>query len=221
MNDGGTSMKQTVYRASAITCFIRGEFAYSNEDYDQAIAEYNMAIQHDPDYQEAFMGRGLAYAANGKYDQAIKSYNHAVELNALDAEIYYNRGLAYYNKGDASHAIADFGMALHLNPQDAVACYNRGLVYLENGLYDNAIADYDRAIELDPQDADIYHDRVLPILEKAIPSVPLPTSLRLSISTHAIRQLTIIAAWHMEKQAKLTVRLATSTGPSSWTRKTL
>ena len=67
-------MKQTVDRASAITYFIRGEVCYSDEDFDQAIAESNKAIQHDPNYEEAYLSR-IGFAENDNYDQAIKNFD--------------------------------------------------------------------------------------------------------------------------------------------------
>ena len=63
--------------------------------YDQAIADYNMAIELKPDYAQAYVNRGNAYRDKGVIDRAIADYSKAIELKPDYAQAYYNRGGAY------------------------------------------------------------------------------------------------------------------------------
>lgn len=45
-----------------------------------AIADYNLALRHDPNYADAYESRGRAYAARGEQDRAIADYDKAIAL---------------------------------------------------------------------------------------------------------------------------------------------
>ena len=45
-----------------------------------AIADYNLALRHDPNYADAYESRGRAYAARGEQDRAIADYDRAIAL---------------------------------------------------------------------------------------------------------------------------------------------
>jgi tetratricopeptide (TPR) repeat protein len=56
--------------------------------YDQAISDFNRAIELNPRDIKAYNNRGIVYRLKGQYDQAISDFNRAIELNSLDAEAY-------------------------------------------------------------------------------------------------------------------------------------
>jgi tetratricopeptide (TPR) repeat protein len=65
---------------------------------DQAIADYNQAIQLNPSYELAYLGRCGAYYRKDDFDQAIGDCNRAVQLNPSNAQAYYERGVAFSAK---------------------------------------------------------------------------------------------------------------------------
>ena len=146
--------------------FYRGTAYYSKDDYDHAIADYDQAIQLQPDNAKAYNNRGLAYAYKGDYDRAIADYDRAIQLRPDHAKAYNNRGLAYYDKGDYDRAIADYTQAIQVRPDDAGAYNNRGVAYAAKGYYDRAIADHDQAIQLRPEYAKAYYDRGVTYADK-------------------------------------------------------
>ena len=134
--------------------------AYSMKNQqDQAIADFNQAIQLEPDYAGAFSNRANAYAARGEFDRAMADYNRAIQLKPDDGDAYNYRGVAYAVMGQFDKAIADFDRAIQLKPENAGALNNRGSAYDSMGEYERAIADFDKAIELKPDDAEAYSNR--------------------------------------------------------------
>lgn len=117
----------------------------------KAIADFNTAIEIDPQYTEAYNNRGLVYNAVGDYQKAIKDYNKALEIDPQYVLAYNNRGLAYDSLGDFELAMKDYKAAIELDPGNAKAYYNRGNSYFKTGNYQSAIQDYNKIVELDPQ----------------------------------------------------------------------
>ena len=71
-------------------------FAYYNKgDYDQAIADYALAIALKPGEATAFTGRGLAYFHTGQYESAASDFGQAIRLRPANADAYYQRATAY------------------------------------------------------------------------------------------------------------------------------
>jgi Flp pilus assembly protein TadD len=58
--------------------------------YDQAISDFNQAIEINPRYNKAYNNRGIVYRLKGQYHQAISDFNKAIAINPLDAEAYNN-----------------------------------------------------------------------------------------------------------------------------------
>ena len=53
----------------------------SDGNYAKAVATYTKAIEREPKYSFAYIGRGDAHALNGNFDRAIQDYNQAARLN--------------------------------------------------------------------------------------------------------------------------------------------
>ena len=82
--------------------------------YDQAISDYNKALEINPRYAKAYNNRGYAYGKKRQYDQAISDYNKALEINSRDAEAYNSRGVAYYFKKEYDKSWEDVKKAQDL-----------------------------------------------------------------------------------------------------------
>ena len=70
---------------------------FDKENYNQAIKDYDKAIELKPNYAYAYNNRGIAYNKKGNYDQAIKDYDEAISLNPNYADACNNRENVYDN----------------------------------------------------------------------------------------------------------------------------
>ncbi len=93
----------------------RGNDYAKKGQYDEAILNYNKALEINPRYALAYYNRGNAYDEKGQYDQAISDFTKALEINPRFGEAYIRRGGAYGKKGQYDQAISDFNKALEIN----------------------------------------------------------------------------------------------------------
>jgi tetratricopeptide (TPR) repeat protein/MFS family permease len=82
--------------------------------FEEAIAEYDMAISSDPGFAPAFNNRGGLYGRLGDLQLAIEDFDEAIRLDPQYALAFFNRGLAYSAIGDVARANADFARAAEL-----------------------------------------------------------------------------------------------------------
>jgi tetratricopeptide (TPR) repeat protein len=70
--------------AEAEKAFERGLKAHRCDNYTQAIADYDQAIELDPKYEDAYNNRGIAYAMLDDYKSSTKDVRKACELGDCD-----------------------------------------------------------------------------------------------------------------------------------------
>ena len=64
----------------------------SNGNYDQAISDFTAAIWLNPQHEDSYCNRSLAYAHAGEYDLAIADFTAVISLIPADSYAYLNRG---------------------------------------------------------------------------------------------------------------------------------
>ncbi|UCD83323.1 MAG: tetratricopeptide repeat protein [Deltaproteobacteria bacterium] len=125
--------------------------AYRNKEmFDEAIREYQQALNLKPDYAEVFYNLGNAYRIKGMSDEAIREYQQALRLKPDYAEAHMNLGVAYADKGMFLEANSEYQKTLRLKPDSAEAFYNLGNAYADKGMLDDAIRAYQQALRLKP-----------------------------------------------------------------------
>jgi tetratricopeptide (TPR) repeat protein len=148
-------------------CFGQAAIEYLNsgiakgklDDFKGAIADYDKAIEINPNYGEAYGYRGYAKVNLNNYQGAIADFNKAIEINIKYAKAYFFRGISKYNLSDYQGAIADYNKAIKINPKYQEAYYFRGILKDELSDYHEAITDFNKAIEINPTDEEAYFNR--------------------------------------------------------------
>ena len=109
--------KEKLSALVATTLNSRGLDKYEHNRYQEAIKDYDRAIELNPDETTAFNNRGVAKQVIGDYAEAIGDYEKALELNPEDAMAFDNREVAKKEIRDYAGAIKDYDRALELNPE--------------------------------------------------------------------------------------------------------
>ncbi|MEG4225289.1 tetratricopeptide repeat-containing serine protease family protein [Microcoleus sp. N9_B2] len=142
--------------------YIQGREKLNKGDYQSAIQDFNQAIQLNPNYDDAYLSRGVTRRNLGDNQGASADYDQALRIAPNFAEVYVNRGVTRSELGDKQGAIADYNQALQINPNLAYAYYNRGTARYELGDNQGAIADYNEALRINPNYAEAYNNRGRP-----------------------------------------------------------
>jgi lipoprotein NlpI len=88
---------------------------------DNALTDYNVAIQLSPNNSQAYNNRGNVWVDKSEHEKAVADYNQAIRLNPNYARAYANRGVDEFVRGDFATAKADFTRNHELKPADTYA----------------------------------------------------------------------------------------------------
>jgi tetratricopeptide (TPR) repeat protein len=128
----------------------QGEHKTSAELDEQALADFNAAVQVDPNRWKALHNRGVNYGLLGHHEEALADFTRVLELKQDYANAWFNRAEVYLETGRYSAAVRDYTEALRLTPADAAAHYGRARSYALVKKYPDALKDFSQAIELEP-----------------------------------------------------------------------
>ena len=101
-------------RGTTESFFDQGLAKFQLGQYQDAIADFDQAIQLQPDNADAYYNRGLAKLHLEQFEATILDYDRAVQLQPDNANAYYNRGLAKFHLERYEDAVDDFGRAVLL-----------------------------------------------------------------------------------------------------------
>ncbi|MBF0277710.1 MAG: tetratricopeptide repeat protein [SAR324 cluster bacterium] len=152
--------EETLKRQESSNAYLNRAVTYFHlQQYDQAIADNNRALQIQPKFAGAYHNRGFIYAHLKRYQIAIMDYNEALKHNPRFTNAYYNRGNAYMLLKQPLKAIEDYKTALKFKPDYIKVHHNLGLAYLQLKRYEDAIQNFNQAIRFDPEYPEAYHNR--------------------------------------------------------------
>lgn len=103
--------------------FKRG-FEYQDQgDLDRALAEYQKALELNPNYVQVYTNLGTVYLGKKDFDLAIQNFKKVIELNYWDKKAHYNLGVAYIYRGELEQAEkeAEFLKSIRSDLGDALA----------------------------------------------------------------------------------------------------
>ena len=141
---------------------LQGETNLSKNFYNNAIKDFSRALGINPNYVDALINRGSAYAELGRFNDALMDFNHALKFEKRDAELFNKRGEIYLQNKMYNEAIKDFASALVLNPMFSDAYLNRGRAYAEKGMPEEAMTDFKQAVKADSDHSFSFIDRAAP-----------------------------------------------------------
>jgi len=122
----------------------------------EAIEQYERAVQINPDFAGAHDHLGTALMQAGKTQEAIQHYERAVQIKPDYAGAYFNLGEASAELRRSKDAIRHYEEALRIKPEYAEAHVNLGNELLAQGKLQDAIAHYKEALRIKPEQAEAH-----------------------------------------------------------------
>lgn len=131
--------------------------AFQKGEYEEAISNYNRAIELDQNDVVAYCNRGIVKYQLGQYQAAINDFDEAVYRGDNDAYTYFLRGISKYMLEQYADAIDDYDEAIRRDSNHAAAYYHRAEANFYLGHLSEARVDLQTASQLVEQtdDADL------------------------------------------------------------------
>ena len=154
----------TVYEPDNADHFAnRGLMHYNLKHYEQALTDYDHALELNPELDKAYNNRANLHATQKNWLDAIDDYDEAIDINPLNIRARLNQAITLREMGAYDEAIAALDIAMFFQPESANLYAERGRTYQLQGEWNCAIADYNRALELtqrSPESATEQVDRI-------------------------------------------------------------
>jgi tetratricopeptide (TPR) repeat protein len=127
-------------------------------NHEDAILQFNIALNIDPKAPFAYYNRGIVLQTLGRFADALASYDAAIALKSDYAEAFCNRGNALAELRRLDEALASFDRAIAFKPRYAQALANRGTTLEQLDRSEAARRDLESAIALEPHFAQAHYN---------------------------------------------------------------
>ena len=144
-----------------------GECLGNRGRLDEAIDQFQKALNIAPGYPEIKTNLIIALTKKGRTDEAITHLQALLKEYPNDAQAQYNLGNALRKKGDSQGAIAAYEKTLSIQARYPAAHYNLAIALEQNGQIDEAIAHYREAVLEQPNYPEAYYLLGNDLLQKA------------------------------------------------------
>ena len=140
------------------TYYNLGRKLAEEQKWQQAIANYQKALNLQDNIAEIYHHLGDALINGKRWKKAVKTYEKAISLDSNFAWSYHNLGVALFNLGKVRAAIENYQNATALNPQNSHFQYSLGKALASLGQWKTAAETYQKAIALGWQTPQAYHE---------------------------------------------------------------
>lgn len=134
----------------------------NNQDYVNARARLEEAVQIYPDNAEAYKLLGDIDIIERKWELAAQHYGRAAELSPTYARQVdqilqsqwvskFNNSVALMNRGDLDQAYSELEICTTLMPERVPGWMNRAAIHGQRGETEQAMEMYQKVLELDPE----------------------------------------------------------------------
>jgi len=141
-----------------------GNKFYKEGQYDQAIAQYELFLENNPQAYQVQLNIADAYRQKGDYDKAMELYGKLIQLSASDkmlgkevaGKAEAGIGDIYLKQNKLAEAQEYFKKSIESSPDDEVLAYNVGEIYFSNQNLAEARKYFELAAKIKPDWPDPY-----------------------------------------------------------------
>ncbi len=128
-----------------------GDSYLAENKLDQALAEYELAREIDPDHEPTYLQIGVVYARQGRTEEAIEQFSYVAQQETYAARAYELWGKLLTARGQIPAAIPKFEKALELEPRSVGALRQLGQALVTLRRSEEALRIFDRLAAVDPE----------------------------------------------------------------------
>ena len=132
-----------------------------NQQFKEAIEDFDKFIRQENKVADAFICRGLSYLHLKDTTRAYENFNTAIRTNRENPNGYNRRGGLHLQQEQYKEAEADFNKAISCDSTYVLSYFNRALVYNATNRPMQALADFDKVIQLDSTNSLTYFNRAM------------------------------------------------------------
>ena len=121
------------------------------QNYRKAVAEFQKALDLDPEYSQAALYLARAYNALFDEQNAEKYFRRAIEIDPDYLEAHASFGGMLLDTGNTDEAIRQFETVIRREPNNVLALTNLAQAYRMKGLYPDSIESARKAVQLGPE----------------------------------------------------------------------
>ncbi len=122
-------------------------------DWAGAVDEFQLAIELNPGYAEAYHWRSTLYGMLGQIEKALQEKARALSLDPLSVVIRTDVARLYYFRRDYDKALEKYRLALDMDANFASAHVWMAQVYEQKGGFEAAISELEAGCRLDGESA--------------------------------------------------------------------
>lgn len=132
-----------------------GFSAFNLKNYDEALTQFNYAIEKNPLKATAYDGLGCTQFEKANYNEAALNLKKAVSIEPNNEIMLTNLGNALYQITEFSEAQRCFEKAIKINPINQHALNGMGICSYQNNDYKVSVEWLENALKLDTTNKDI------------------------------------------------------------------
>jgi len=125
-----------------------GSFLSEHGNVDEAIGDFQRALELSPDQSKDHNNLGKALVQKGRMAEAMDHFQTALRISPNDPDTETNIGAALLQQGDADGAVSHLQGVVEKWPRHAPAHIDLGNAFLQKRETDAAIAEYGKILEL-------------------------------------------------------------------------
>ncbi|MBC8167676.1 MAG: tetratricopeptide repeat protein [Bryobacteraceae bacterium] len=116
--------------------------------YERAVAEYERAIQLEPNNSDGYRRLGNVYVSRGELDEAMRYVRRAVEAEPTFFRTWWDLGSVHFELGEYTEAANAFQQAVTLAPEESGARLPLARAYINLGRFVDAEREINKALSI-------------------------------------------------------------------------
>jgi tetratricopeptide (TPR) repeat protein len=151
----------TFFGANSLVAFddvslnISGDKFYEEGKRPEAINEFKLALELDPNNANVLNSLGVCYGLQSQYDSAIAEFQKAIAVDPGEYMALYNLGLVHLLIEQRDRALEYFLDADKINGNNYEVAFQTGKLYLATGNFEKCRLYLERAAELEPESGQV------------------------------------------------------------------